>query len=131
MTTITLNVASTIVLPDGRTALVLDGPVPTATASKAIAATTPVQTTPKPKARKPRKALSPEAVAKQVAFWTGKASKSQIGRIKEAGSTKRDSTLAKMTALEARAELGRVNPAAKLSVIAPEVLDAIKALATK
>jgi hypothetical protein len=127
MTTITLNVASTIVLPDGRTALVLDGPVSAPVAAKAIAATTPVQTTPKPKARKARKPLAGEALAKQVAFWSGKASKSQIQRIKEAGTTKRDSTLAKMTALEARAELGRVNPAAKLSIIAPEVLEALKA----
>ena len=124
MTTITLNVASTITLPDGRTALVLDGPVPTITASKAIAATKPVQS--KPRAKQ-RKALTGDALAKQVAFWGGKASKNQIARLKEAGSTKRDATLVKLTAIEARAELGRLNPAAKLSVIPAEVLAALKA----
>jgi ATP-dependent helicase YprA (DUF1998 family) len=125
MTTITLNVASTIVLPDGRTALVLDGPVPAATAVKAIAQTPTIQRTPrKPKARKP---LVGKELAKQVAFWSGKASDAQIRRIKEAGTRKHGKTLATMTALEARAELGRLNPAAKLSVIPQEVLDAIKA----
>lgn len=119
------NVA-TITLTDGRT-FRLDGAVATPVAVAAIATTPSVQTQPKPKARKARKPLSGEALAKQVAFWSGPASKAQIGRIKEAGSTKRDSTLAKMTALEARAELGRVNPAAKLSVIQPEVLAALKA----
>jgi len=130
MTTITLNVASTIVLPDGRTALVLDGPISPATAKAAIASTPTVQSTPKPKAgkrSKDRKVLTGDDLAKQVAFWSGKASKTQIARIKEAGSTKRDATLEKMTALEARAELGRVNPAAKLSVIPVEVLEALKA----
>jgi|tagenome__1003787_1003787.scaffolds.fasta_scaffold18397428_1 hypothetical protein len=127
MTTITLNVASTIVLPDGRTALVLDGPVSAPVAAKAIAATTPVQTTPKPKARKGRKTLTGEALAKQVAFWSGKASKGQIARIKEAGGNRNAKTYANMSSLEARAELGRVDPSAKLAVIAPEVLEALKA----
>lgn len=127
MTTLSLpaNVRS-ITLEDGRT-FVLDGKVPATIAREAVASTRSVQSTPKPKARKPRKALTGEALAKQVAFWGGKASKTQIARIKEAGSTKRDATLEKMTALEARAELGRVNPAAKLSVIPAEVLAALKA----
>jgi hypothetical protein len=130
MTTITLNVASTIVLPDGRTALVLDGPVSAPIATAAIAATPSVQSTPKPKARKARKALTGEALAKQVAFWTGKASKGQIARLKEAGSTKRAATLTAMSSLEARAELLKLNPAAKAAVIPAEVLAAIQA-ATK
>jgi hypothetical protein len=122
MTTITLNVASTIVLPDGRTALVLDGPVAKQVATKAIASTPSVQRTP----RKARKVLSGEALAKQVAFWSGKASKGQINRIKEAGGKRNNATYAKMSSLEARAELGKLDPSAKLAVIAPEVLEALK-----
>lgn len=126
MTTITLNVASTIVLPDGRTALVLDGPVSAPTAAKALAATTPIQRSPKAP-RKARKPLVGEALAKQVAFWGGKASKGQIQRLKDAGTTKRANTLAKMSSLEARAELLRLKPDAKAAVIPAEVLAALKA----
>jgi hypothetical protein len=127
MTTLSLpaNVRS-ITLEDGRT-FVLDGKVPAPVAKNAIASTRSVQSTPKPKARKARKPLTGDALAKQVAFWGGPASKAQIGRLKEAGTRMRPATLAKLTAMEARAELGRVNPAAKLSVIAPEVLAALKA----
>lgn len=117
------NVA-TITLTDGRT-FRLDGSVPTPVAVAAIASTPTIQR--QPKARKARKALVGEALAKQVAFWGGKASKNQIQRVKEAGTKKRDKTLATMTALEARAELGALNPAAKLSVIPAEVLAALKA----
>jgi hypothetical protein len=124
MTTITLNVASTIVLPDGRTALVLDGPVPTATAKRALQTTPSIQTKPRAKARK---ALTGEALAKQVAFWGGKASKGQINRIKEAGGKRNNKTYATMTSLEARAELGKLDPSAKLAVIPAEVLEALKA----
>lgn len=130
MTTLSLpaNVRS-ITLEDGRT-FVLDGKVPATTATAAIASTPSVQTQPKAKPRKTRKPKAPmtaEQVAQQVKFWSGPASKTQIARIKEAGSKKRDTTLAAMTALEARAELGRVNPAAKLAVIDPAVLAALKA----
>jgi hypothetical protein len=119
------NVA-TITLTDGRT-FVLDGTVPTPVATAAIAATTPVQTQPKPKARKARKPLTGEALAKQVAFWSGPASKGQINRLKEAGSKKRAATLAAMSSVEARAELGRIDPSAKLAAIPTEVLAALKA----
>jgi hypothetical protein len=71
--------------------------------------------------------LSGEALAKQVAFWSGKASKGQINRIKEAGGKRNNATYAKMSSLEARAELGKLDPSAKLAVIAPEVLEALKA----
>jgi hypothetical protein len=127
MTTLSLprNVRS-ITLEDGRT-FVLDGSVPAPVAVEAVKSTRNVQTTPKPKARKARKPLTGDALAKQVAFWGGKASDAQIRRIKEAGSKMRPATLAKLTAIEARAELGRINPAAKLSVIQPEVLAALKA----
>lgn len=122
MTSITLNVASTITLPDGRTALVLDGPVATPIAAKAIATATPIQRSP----RKARKPLVGEALAKQVAFWSGKASKGQIARIKEAGGKRNKATYAAMTSLEARAELGRLDPSAKLAVIPTEVLAALQ-----
>jgi spore coat protein CotH len=127
MTTLTLSNVATITLTDGRI-IRLDGSVEPTTAVKAIASTPSIQR--QPKAKRTRKAAKPMDVATitaQVKFWSGKASKSQIARIKEAGSTKRDSTLAKMTAIEARAELGRVNPAAKLAVIHPDVLAALKA----
>jgi len=127
MTTITLKVASTIVLPDGRTALVLDGPVSPAIAREAVKSAAPVQRTPKPKARKARTPLSGEALAKQVAFWSGKASKGQLARLKEAGTKMRPATLAKLTSMEARAELSKLNPGAKVAVIPAEVLAAMKA----
>lgn len=127
MTTITLNVASTIVLPDGRTALVLDGPVSAPTAAKAVAATKSIQTTPKAKPRKAKQVLTGEALAKQVAFWSGKASKGQISRIKEAGGKRNAKTYSNMSSLEARAELGKLDPSAKLAVIPAEVLEALKA----
>jgi hypothetical protein len=128
MTTITLTASSIVTLADGRSAIVIDGPVAPAIASAAIAATPTVQRTPKAKpSRKARKPLTGEALAKQVAFWSGPASKGQINRLKEAGSTKRAATLAAMSSLEARAELLKLNPAAKAAVIPAEVLAAMQA----
>jgi hypothetical protein len=127
MTTLSLpaNVRS-ITLEDGRT-FVLDGKVPTPTAKAAVASTPSVQRTPKAPRSKARKALTGEALAKQVAFWSGPASKGQIARLKEAGTKKRDKTLATMSSLDARAELAALKPDAKVAVIPAEVLAALKA----
>jgi hypothetical protein len=124
MTTLTLSNVATITLTDGRI-IRLDGSVEPTTAIQAIASTPTIQR--KPRAKKAGKPMDAKTIAAQVKFWSGPASKSQIARIKEAGSTKRANTLAKLTAIEARAELGRVNPAAKLAVIHPDVLAALKA----
>jgi hypothetical protein len=126
MTTLSLpaNVRS-ITLEDGRT-FVLDGKVPATNARQAIASTPTVQRQPKAP-RKTRKPLVGEALAKQVKFWSGPASKGQIQRLKDAGTKQRDTTLKAMSSLEARAALGKLDPSAKLAVIAPEVLEALKA----
>jgi hypothetical protein len=127
MTTLTLSNVATITLTDGRT-IVLDGSSKPSTALKQAAKVPATKRA--PKGRKAAKQLTPEAIAQQASFWSGKATEAQLARIKAAGGKRNNKTYATMTALEARAELGKLNPAAKLAVIPQAVLDAMQ-VATK